>query len=80
MGLDQRRQETEILHAWNRLLDPNITNHAQPTGIHNGTLFVTVTGNVWLSEIVRYHKAEILDRLQKCFGSAQVRRISFRAG
>jgi hypothetical protein len=80
LRLDARRGEAEIVRVWNNLIDPQITAHAQPTGIHKGTLFVTVDNNVWLSEIVRYRRKEILDRLQLSFGRELIQRISFRVG
>ena len=40
-----------------------MTAHAQPHNLHKGTLFVNVDSSVWLSEIVRYRRKEILDRL-----------------
>lgn len=80
LRMEKRQSETEILKVWNRLMDPNIATHAQPTGINNGTLFVTVDSSVWLDEIVRYRRKEILDRLQHSFGREMVKRISFRVG
>ncbi|MSU19984.1 MAG: DUF721 domain-containing protein [Pedosphaera sp.] len=80
VGLDRRRVELEVLKVWNHLLDPNIVAHAQPTGLNKGTLFVTVDNSVWLSEIVRYRRKEVLDRLQHSFGREFITRISFRVG
>ncbi len=80
VGLDRRRVELEVLKVWNNLVDPNIVAHAQPTGLNKGTLFVTVDNSVWLSEIVRYRRKEILDRLQHSFGKEFIARISFRVG
>jgi hypothetical protein len=80
MRMDQKRAEIEIVRVWNDLLDPNVTTHAQPAGIHKGTLFVNVDSSVWLSEIVRYRRKEILDRLQHSFGREVIKRISFRVG
>src|SRR2546423_106444 len=60
LGIERRRSEAEIVKVWNHLIDPNIVAHAQPTGIRKGTLFVTVDSSVWLSEIVRYRRKEIL--------------------
>ena len=80
LRFDRRQAETEILKVWNHFIDPNITAHAQPTGLHNGTLFVTVDNSVWLSEIVRYRRREILDRLQHSFGRDLIARISYRIG
>jgi len=80
LRMDQRQSETEIVRVWHKLMDPNVAAHAQPTGINNGTLFVTVDSSVWLDEIVRYRRKEILDRLQHSFGREKVKRISFRVG
>ena len=80
LRLDRRRAEAEVVKVWNDLLDPNIVAHAQPTGIRQGTLFVTVDSSVWLSEIVRYRRKEILDRLQHSFGRDFIAKISFRVG
>jgi predicted nucleic acid-binding Zn ribbon protein len=80
LRIDHRRIEAEVVKVWNNLIDPAIVSHAQPTGLRNGTLFVTVDSNVWLSEIVRYRRKEILDRLQHSFGRDFIARISFRVG
>ena len=80
LGLDRRRMEAEIVKVWNGLIDPNLAAHAQPTGFQRGTLFVTVDSSVWLDEIVRYQRKEILDRLQHSFGREFVKKISFRVG
>jgi Dna[CI] antecedent, DciA len=80
LRMDRRRAEAEIVRVWNHLIDPGITAHAQPTGINKGTLFVTVDSNVWLDEIVRYRRKEILERLQHSFGREVIAKISFRLG
>jgi predicted nucleic acid-binding Zn ribbon protein len=80
LGLERRCAETEIVKVWNHLIDPNIVAHAQPTGLRKGTLFVTVDSSVWLNEIVRYRRREVLERLQHSFGAELITRISFRVG
>jgi len=78
--MERRRAEAEIVKVWNNIVDPNIAAHAQPAGIVRGTLFVTVDSSVWLDEIVRYRRREILERLQNCFGKDLITKISFRTG
>ena len=80
LRIDRRQAEAEVVKVWNNLLAPDIVAHAQPTGLRKGTLFVTVDSSVWLSEIVRYRRKEILDRLQHSFGHDLIARISFRVG
>src|SRR5262245_33411001 len=41
LRMDQRRAEAEIVRVWNNLMSPDVAAHAQPTGMHKGTLFVT---------------------------------------
>ena len=80
LRIDSRQAEVEIVKVWNSLIDPTIVAHAQPVGLRKGTLFVTVDSSVWLAEIVRYRRKEILDRLQHSFGRDVIARISFRIG
>ena len=80
LKLDTRRAEAEVVKVWNALIDPAVTAHAQPANLHKGTLFVNVDSSAWLSEIVRYRRKEILDRLQHSFGKSVVQKISFRIG
>lgn len=80
LRIDRRQSESEILKVWTHLIDPNIVAHAKPTGINKGTLFVTVDSSVWLDEIVRYRRKDILQRLQTSFGKDLITRISFRVG
>ena len=80
LRIDRRRIEAEGVKVWNNLLDPSIIAHAQPVGLKKGTLFVNVDSSVWLSEVVRYRRKEILDRLQHSFGREFIARISFRLG
>jgi Dna[CI] antecedent, DciA len=80
LKLDARRHDAEIIKVWNSLIDPAVTAHAQPANLHKGTLFVNVDSSAWLSEIVRYRRKEILERLQNSFGKSVVQKISFRVG
>ena len=80
LKMDSRRAEIEIVQVWNSSIDPNIVTHAQPANLRNGTLFVNVDSSAWLSEIVRYRRKEILDRLQHSFGKNYIQKISFRIG
>lgn len=80
LRLDARQAEAEVVKVWNSLIDPAVTAHAQPVNLHKGTLFVKVDNSAWLSEIVRYRRKEILDRLQHSFGKSVIQKISFRIG
>jgi predicted nucleic acid-binding Zn ribbon protein len=76
----QRLEEGQIAKVWNAVMDPVMAQHAQPTGLAKGTLFVKVDNSVWLEEIVRWRRKEILDRLQQGFGREMIKKISFSLG
>ena len=80
LRIERRRAEAEILKVWNDLLAPEIVSHAQPTGLRNGTLFVSVDSSAWLCEILRYRREEILERLRHSFGRDLIKKLSFRVG
>lgn len=80
LRFDNRRAEAEIVQVWNRLMDPDVVAHAQPTGLRKGTLFISVDSSVWLDEIVRYRRKGILDRLRHSFGAVLIKRLSIRVG
>jgi|SRR5678816_448714 len=80
LRIDKRQSEAELLKVWNHLIEPDVVAHAQPVGYRKGTLFVNVDSNVWLSEIVRHRRKEILERLRHSFGPDFVVKISFRVG
>jgi predicted nucleic acid-binding Zn ribbon protein len=80
LKLDQRRSDAEVLKVWNHSMAPDVVAHAQPAGLAKGTLFINVDNSVWLGEIVRYRRREILQRLQHSFGKDLIARISFRIG
>lgn len=80
LKLDRRRSEAEIQKAWKHLVDPNVAAHAHPVGYAKGTVFISVDSSVWLSEIVRYRRQEILQRLQNTFGADFIAKLSFRVG
>jgi len=80
LRMDARQAEAEVVKVWNSSIDPVVTAHAQPANLHKGTLFVNVDNSAWLSEIVRYRREEILERLQISFGKSVIQKISFRIG
>ncbi|HEY4414063.1 MAG TPA: DUF721 domain-containing protein [Verrucomicrobiae bacterium] len=80
LRMDVRQGEAEIVKVWNDSIDANLTAHAQPANLHKGTLFVNVDNSAWLSEIVRYRRKEILDRMQNSFGKELIQKISYRIG
>ena len=78
LRLEHRVAESQLLQLWEKIMDPLIAAHSRPVGLVRGTLFVEVDSSVWLSEIVRYRREEIIERVQHAVGSEMVGKISFR--
>jgi predicted nucleic acid-binding Zn ribbon protein len=78
--IDQRPSESQIVTVWRQIMDPQVAAHSQPVSLIRGTLIVAVDSSVWLEEIVRYRRGEILERVQDAMGREVVRKIAFRAG
>jgi predicted nucleic acid-binding Zn ribbon protein len=76
--LEKKRADSEVFLVWPRVVDPHIAQHARPVGLRNGTLFVAVDSPVWLEEIVRFHRHNILKAIQSAFSRSEIKKISFR--
>ena len=77
--LDSQREQKQLHYAWEHSMDPVIAAHAFPENIVKGTLFIRVENSAWFSEILRFHRKDILKRLQACLGKEVVKKISFKA-
>jgi hypothetical protein len=80
LKLERKQAESHILTVWKQAIDPLITAHAQPTALVKGTLFVSVDSNVWLDELQRYRRREILERMQHALGREMIQKLSLRLG
>jgi len=80
LKMESRRADIEIVKVWNSVIDPAVVAHAQPVNVHHGTLFVSVDSDTWKYEIIRYHRKEILQRMQYSFGLEKIKKVHFRVG
>lgn len=80
LRIEKRQSESQIVIVWKQIVDPRVAAHSQPVGLVRGTLFVSVDSSVWLEEIIRYRRREIIERVQDAMGKDVVKKISFRVG
>lgn len=77
----EKRWETKINEFW--LSNENIgylKKYSQPAKMRGKTLLIKVSNSVWLAEMQRWRKAEILAHIQKKFGKDKIKDISFCPG
>jgi hypothetical protein len=70
---------TSVWDVWEEAVGAAIAAHARPAAFQGRLLVVHVSGPAWIQEL-RYHKADIIERLNRCLGSAVVGDIRFRTG
>lgn len=74
-GLESRTWEERLVNEWVDIVGAQIARHARPGRMSNATLYIYVTHSIWLDEITRYSKDDILQRLQERFGKKAIREI-----
>lgn len=75
---NERLKQAEILSVWDNSISAEIREHARPFGLKNGKLIIEVDSNVWLAELSRFRKQEILNKMQAAFGSEYIKDLVFR--
>lgn len=78
LGLDDCIWFSEIEAEWPKIVGPTISKHAFPGRMNGTNLVIFVDSSVWLSELTRYSKKTITDKLQARFGKAKIGSISIQ--
>lgn len=79
-GLAARTEQAGIIPEWPHLVGPQIAAVTSPQSITaNGTLFVQVTTNAWMTELSLL-EPELLRSLNAKMGRSPVRRIRWVLG
>jgi len=69
MGLESRTWEERLQNEWIDLVGTQIAKNARPGRMNNKILHIFVNHSIWLDEISRYSKKDILHKLQERFGA-----------
>jgi len=78
LGLEVDAWLQELGEEWGTLVGAGVARHARPGRVQKNNLVVFVDSSVWLNELARYGKDELLANLQKRFGRDKVRSLSFQ--
>ena len=80
LGLNERLIEDQLVEAWESIVGAANAGQSRPVQLQRGELIVAVAQPAVMYELDRFHKAEILKRLQERFGRAMIQRLRFRVG
>jgi predicted nucleic acid-binding Zn ribbon protein len=75
LGLEDRYWEQALLNDWVAIVGEQVARRARPGRVQNQTLYVFVTNSAWLSELSRYGQKQMLENLQKRFGSDKIKSL-----
>ena len=68
-----------LFGRWEEIVGPAIAAHAQPSGLRDGRLVVTVDATAWAAQL-RYMGEELVGRCCEVLGDGAVQRIDIRVG
>lgn len=80
LGLKERLIEDQLSEAWLEAVGRPNADSSKPVQLKRGQLIVAVAQPALLYELERFHKAEILRRLQARFGKGTIQELRFRVG
>jgi predicted nucleic acid-binding Zn ribbon protein len=75
VGLEEKVWQQALLNEWSQLVGEQVARRARPGKIQNKILTIFVTSSVWLNELTRYSKPQMLKNLQARFGTDLIRDI-----
>lgn len=80
LGLADRMLEDQLVGAWEEIVGAANAGNSRPVQLKRAELIIAVAQPALMYDLDRFHKAEILRRLQERFGRTKIRVIRFRVG
>ena len=74
LGLDRYLEAYRAVEIWPEVVGPAIAAQARAVAVRDGVLFVDVTSNVWMQELVLLRDS-ITERLNAHLGAPLVRKV-----
>lgn len=78
IGLDEQSWIETLSQDWEAIVGKGVGLHTRPGRITGAQLYVFVDSSVWLNELKRYGRNQMLANLQSRFGEKRIRNISFQ--
>ena len=78
MGLASAHWLNALSEEWPALVGEAVARHTRPGRMDRNRLVVFVDSSVWLNELSRYGRREMLSALRKRFGDAKIGDISLQ--
>lgn len=77
-GYGRVQGDRQLQEAWQDIAGPELSQGTRVTGLKNGVLQVGVSNSALLSELVSFHRAELVEKLQAGYPHLKLRDIKFK--
>ena len=78
LGIREESFGTDVAERWTEVVTGPIAQHTRPGGLDGTRLVVFVDSSVWLSELSRFGKKKLLEKIQKVWGADRIQDITLR--
>jgi len=75
MGLEKEYWINEVLQHWPELVGNDVAQHTRPGNYERKQLLVYVNHSIWLMELERNGKKQMLENLQERYGAETIKGI-----
>ncbi|MCK4261854.1 DUF721 domain-containing protein [bacterium] len=80
LDIERKKEEGEIWQNWREWIGEDVGRHTQPQSLNYGKLVVNVDSSVWVEQLTKFRKEEILKELNRRLGKDLIKEIHFRVG
>ncbi|MBN2301224.1 MAG: DUF721 domain-containing protein [Lentisphaerae bacterium] len=78
LGIEDNLRMRHIEDDWADIVGGAVAQHTRPGKLEGGNLVVFVDSSVWLSELSRYGRDDMLANLRQKFGDRKIKSISLQ--
>ena len=75
-GLGQVVLMSRLLRHWEEIVGPQLAAVAQPEAVRSRVLFVTVTDDIWLQQLM-FYQSQLLQNIRNVLGKVSITRLHF---
>jgi hypothetical protein len=75
MGMEAQYREHVLVSDWPSIVGPQVAQHTRPGRIYQKTLTVFVGSTIWLTELMRFGRDIIAEKVRARIGAEKIRDV-----
>jgi len=80
LGVQEKFSASKLLIEWKNIVGESISANTKPVGVTGGVLTVHVSNSVWLMELSRFYKKDMLKKISGELNDSTIKDILFKVG